>query len=145
MTMLPGAPSLHNIVPSTALGTKLTAAPLVGIVTSIVAVVFIFVFMKWSLSKSLRKKETFKMDDQAESSDVTAERQLPSFMISLLPIIVLLGIILIFSSVNNIIIVAFIAAILLSFVLFRQYIVQQKEVLNQGATESLSSLPVYLN
>ena len=30
MTMLPGAPSLHNIVPSTALGTTLTAGPVIG-------------------------------------------------------------------------------------------------------------------
>src|SRR5690554_2961586 len=29
MTMLPGAPSLHNIVPSNALGTPLTAAPVI--------------------------------------------------------------------------------------------------------------------
>ena len=51
----------------------------------------------------------------------------------------LLGIILIFSSVKNIIIVALIVAILLSAILFRKQIAQQKEVLSQGANESLSS------
>ncbi|MCM3588373.1 GntP family permease [Mesobacillus maritimus] len=139
MTMLPGAPSLHNIVPSTALGTTLTAAPGIGIATSIAAIVFILVYMKFSLSKSLRNNETFHIDEKVENNDAISKRELPSFMISLLPIIVLLGIILIFSSVNNIIIVALIVAILLSAILFRKHIVQQKEVLNQGANESLSS------
>ncbi|MFJ8063698.1 GntP family permease [Psychrobacillus sp. NPDC096426] len=139
MTMLPGAPSLHNIVPSTALGTTLTAAPLIGIVTSIVAIVFILVFMKLSLSKSLRNNETFNVKEKVGNSDVTATRVLPSFIISLLPIIVLLAIILIFSSVSSIIIIALIVAILLSAILFRKQIAQQKEVLNQGANESVTS------
>jgi len=139
MTMLPGAPSLHNVVPSTALGTTLTAAPMIGIGTSIAAIVFILVFMKLSLSKSLRKNETFNVNEKDESSSTTSERELPSFIISLLPIIVLLGIILLFSFVSNIIIVALIVAILLSAILFRKQIAKQKEVLNQGATESVSS------
>ncbi len=139
MTMLPGAPSLHNIVPSTALGTTLTAAPLLGISTSIAAVIFILLFMKYSLSKSLRKNETFMVDEQVESSEVAAERKLPSFIVSLLPILVLLGIILLFSSVSYIIIVALIVAVVLSALLFHKQIAQQKEVLNQGANESVGS------
>ncbi|MCG7346162.1 GntP family permease [Sporosarcina sp. ACRSL] len=139
MTMLPGAPSLHNIVPSTGLGTTLTAAPLIGIVTSIVAIIFILTFMKISLSRSLRKGETFTVKDEVESSNESVKRELPAFITSLLPIVVLLGIILIFSSVNNIIIVALIASILLSALLFRKQIAQQRDVLNQGANESLSS------
>lgn len=139
MTMLPGAPSLHNIVPSTALGTTLTAGSLIGIVTSIVAIVFILVFMKISLSRSLRKGETFNANAKDDVSHVEIDRKLPAFIVSLLPIIALVGIILLFSSVNNIIIVALIVAIVLSAILFRQQIKQQKEVLNQGASESLGS------
>lgn len=139
MTMLPGSPSLHNVVPSTALGTTLTAAPLIGIVTTIVAVVFLLVFMKVSLAKSLSKNETFDVYEKAGSTDVTAERKLPSFIVSLLPIISLLGIILLFSTVKNIIIVALIVAIGLSALLFSKQITQQREILNQGATEALAS------
>ncbi|WP_449445188.1 GntP family permease, partial [Ureibacillus acetophenoni] len=139
MTMLPGAPSLHNIVPSTALGTTLTAAPLIGIVTSVVAIVFILTFMKISLSRSLKKGETFVGNESDESSNANLDRKLPSFIVSLLPIVVLLAIILIFSSVSNIIIVALITAIVLSAILFRKQIEQQKDVLNQGANESVGS------
>lgn len=95
--------------------------------------------MKFSLSKSLRNNETFNVDEKVESSDATSKRKLPSFIISLMPIIVLLAIILIFSSVSNIIIFALIVAILLSAILFRKQIAQQKEVLNQGLAESVSS------
>ncbi|MDN7246325.1 GntP family permease [Planococcus shenhongbingii] len=139
MTMLPGAPSLHNIVPSTGLGTSLTAAPLIGIVTSIVAIVFILLFMKWSLNKSLKKNETFEVKDGVLKDEAVVDRELPSFLVSLLPIVTLLAIILIFSSVNNIIIVALIVAILLSAVLFRKQITQQREALNEGAVDSLAS------
>ena len=38
MTMLPGTPSIQNVVPSNYLGTQLTAAPLIGIVATIVAI-----------------------------------------------------------------------------------------------------------
>lgn len=139
MTMLPGAPSLHNVVPSTALGTTLTAAPVIGIVTSIVSIIFILIFMRLSLTKSMKRNETFNVDDNSKTGEDTSKRELPLFIISLLPIVTLLAIILIFSSVDNIIFVALIIAILLSAILFRKQIAQQKEVLNQGANESLSS------
>lgn len=139
MTMLPGAPSLHNIVPSTALGTTLTAAPLLGIATSIAAVIFILIFMKWSLNKSLKKNETFEVKSGVLKDEVIVDRELPSFIISLLPIVVLLAIILIFSSVSNIIIVALIVAVALSALLFRKYIAQQIVALNEGANDSIGS------
>lgn len=140
MTMLPGAPSLHNVVPSNALGTKLTAAPVIGIATSIAAVIFILIFMKISLNKSLKKKETFQVNEEkVESNEDVLKSDVPSFIISLIPIVSLLAIILIFSSVDNIIIVALVIAILLSAILFRKQIAKQKEVLNEGANESLSS------
>ncbi|MFY0743839.1 GntP family permease [Solibacillus silvestris] len=139
MTMLPGAPSLHNIVPSTALGTTLTAAPLIGIVTSIAAIIFILVFMKIVLNRSLSKNEVFEDRFAAVESPTEQKRELPSFFISLLPIIVLLGTILIFSKVNYIIFIALIIAILLSAVLFRKQIKNQKELLSDGANESVGS------
>ena len=139
MTMLPGAPSLHNIVPSTALGTTLTAAPLIGIMTSIAAIIFILVFMKIVLNRSLSKNEVFEDRFAAVESPTEQKRELPSFFISLLPIIVLLGTILIFSKVNYIIFIALIIAILLSAVLFRKQIKNQKELLSDGANESVGS------
>ena len=139
MTMLPGAPSLHNVVPSQALGTTLTAAPLMGIITTIAAIIFILTFMKIVLNRSLSKNEVFEDRFAAVESATKEKRELPSFFISLLPIIVLLGTILIFSKVNYIIFIALIIAILLSAVLFRKKIKNQKELLSDGANESVGS------
>lgn len=112
---------------------------LIGIVASIVVIIFILVFMKISLSRSLRKGETFTADGKDETSSANVDRELPGFIVSLLPIVTLLSIILLFSSVSNIIIVALIVAIVLSAILFRKQIAAQKDILNQGANESLGS------
>ena len=48
MTMLPGTPSIQNVVPSTYLGTTVTAAPLIGIVASVVAIVVGIWYMRSS-------------------------------------------------------------------------------------------------
>ena len=112
MTMLPGATSLHNVVPSTALGTTLTAAPIIGMVTSVANYFYINIY-EILIEAKYKKKETFNLDDKVESSDDRPKGEPPSFIISLLPIVTLLAIILIFSSVENIIIVALIIAILI--------------------------------
>ena len=46
MTMLPGTPSIQNVVPTNYLGTTLTAAPLMGIVATIVAIAVGLWYMK---------------------------------------------------------------------------------------------------
>jgi len=122
-------------------GTKNPYNALVALfmISAIVSIIFILLFMKYSLSKSLHKKEGFHVSEKVESIVVADNHNLPPFTISLLPIITLLALILLFSHVNYIIIIALIVAILISAVLFRKYIPQQKEILNQGATESLGS------
>lgn len=79
MTMLPGAPSLHNVVPANGLGTKLTAAPVIGIVTSITAIIFVLLFMKFSLNRSLKKNETFQTDEEVEINNKLLKHEMPSF------------------------------------------------------------------
>ncbi|SOC42660.1 GntP family permease [Ureibacillus acetophenoni] len=139
MTMLPGAPSMHNIVPSNALGTSLTAGALIGIVTTIAAIIFILVFMKIVLNRSLAKNEVF--EDRFVEAEAAKEekRDLPGFFISFLPILVLLATILIFSDVAYIIYIALIIAIILSAIFFRKQIKDQKDLLSQGANESVGS------
>ena len=48
MTMLPGTPSIQNVVPTTYLGTTVTAAPLMGIVATVVAIVVGIWYMRSS-------------------------------------------------------------------------------------------------
>lgn len=59
MSMLPGAPSVQNAVPTTALGTTLTSAPALSIIATAVMIVFGLTYMKYYLDKSVRNNETF--------------------------------------------------------------------------------------
>ena len=138
MTMMPGSPSLHNVVPSNALGTPLTAAPMVGIIASLAAVAFILIYMKVALSRSQKRGEVFEAKAVAGSTD-KSDREKPSFLLSVLPIVTLLILILALSSVNQIIIYALLVAIVISAVLFRSFITQ-KDVINQGTADSLISV-----
>jgi len=140
MTMFPGTPSLQNIVPSTGLGTSLTSAPILGIIASVVAIAFILIYMKIELNKSLKSNESFNPIHSKENDleELSLENQ-PSFGTSIIPLIILLSIILLFSSINYIIIVALTAATITAAILFHKQIPIQKEVINNGAVESLNT------
>lgn len=138
MTMLPGSPALHNVVPSQALGTPLTAAPMIGIITSIVTIIYLLVYMRYVLNRSIVKGEKYEGDPPG-TAVVDADAEIPSFGKSILPIAVLIAIILLFSDVEKIIIVALFSAVVLSAVLFNPYIKSQVSVVNEGATDSLGT------
>lgn len=139
MSSLPGNPSVQNAIPTTALGTSLTAAPILGLIGSAVLLAFGLLYMKWCLDRSVKNGEHFdtylegKVDLKGVAGDVD-ESKLPSIWISLAPIVTLIAIILIFSSVANIILVALAAAIVLSAILYHSYIPSQNMTLNAGAT-----------
>ena len=143
MSMLPGAPSVQNAVPTTALGTTLTSAPALSIIATAVMIAFGLTYMKYYLDKSVRNNETFYSylgeDASAEKDEEVEvdESNLPGIWISLAPILTLITIILIFSKVQNIILIALTAAIVVSAVLFKNYIPSQNTVLSNGAAGSV--------
>lgn len=143
MSMLPGAPSVQNAVPTTALGTTLTSAPALSIIATAVMIAFGLTYMKYYLDKSVRNNETFYSylgeDASAEKDEEVEvdESNLPGIGISLAPILTLITIILIFSKVQNIILIVLTAAIVVSAVLFKNYIPSQNTVLSNGAAGSV--------
>jgi len=140
MTMFPGTPSLQNIVPSTGLGTALTSAPILSMIASVVAIIFILIYMKIELNKALKRNESFNpVHGRKDDLEELSPENYPNFGISLIPLIVLLSTILLFSSVNYIIIVALTAATITASILFRKQVPVQKEVINNGAVESLNT------
>ena len=139
MSMLPGTPSIQNAVPTTALGTTLTAAPLISIIGTVVIIVFGLIYMKLQLNKSIKNNEGFDsyLEGAATGAAVEAEAldesSIPGIWVSLLPILALVAVILVFSKVPNIILIALTVAILLCAVLFNKYIPGQKILLSNGA------------
>ena len=143
MTMLPGTPSIQNVIPTAYLGTTLTAAPLLGIIGSIVAIAFSLWYMNAMLKKSIARGETFA-DFNVSGSNEVIKSKVPSFFISVLPILLLIVIILVGSAlkVGNILVIGLAIAIFVSAIIFNKYIPSQKAVLNEGASGSI--MPVFM-
>ena len=62
MTMLPGTPSIQNIIPTKYLGTTIYAAPVVGITASIICFVLGYIYLHMQAKKTaVEKKEEIKI------------------------------------------------------------------------------------
>ncbi|MDK6856051.1 GntP family permease [Aerococcus sp. UMB7533] len=144
MSMIPGTPSVQNAIPTTELGTTLTAAPLLGIAATITILIFGLWYMKHELDKSIKKGENFYsyLDGKPvpkEDQEAVTDQEKPGFMVSILPLLLLIVLILVFSKVPNIILIALTVAILCCAFLFRKYLPDQKDVLNKGASGAVGS------
>ncbi|PMB95677.1 hypothetical protein CJ234_06490 [Staphylococcus sp. UMB0328] len=144
MTMLPGTPSVQNVIPTKYLGTTLTAAPLLGIIGAIVATIFGLWYMKYALNKSLAKNESFDDFNTRHLDTEQARKQTPHFYLSILPIVVLIVINIIGSifKIDNVILIGLAVSILLSALLFNQHIKIHREVINEGSNSALA--PMFL-
>ena len=143
MSMLPGAPAMPNVIPSTALGTPLTASPVIGLVTSAVAIIFILGYMRFELKRSIARGETYESTaGTAEVADVVVEENLPPIGLSFVPILALLAIIILFSSTSYIVVIALSTAILLAATLLNKYIPSQKAAINNGVVGSFGTIMV---
>ena len=139
LSMLPGTPAASNYIPSNALGTPLTAAPAIGIVSTIVVIIYILFYMKYALKKSLAKGEVWVEAEAGPTPQAIDNTELPSFVASILPISSLIVIILLFRNIPNIIVLGLTVAILLCAFLFRKQVGSQISILNDGAMGSLGT------
>ncbi|HEY3423226.1 MAG TPA: GntP family permease [Negativicutes bacterium] len=138
MSMLPGAPSIHNIIPTTVLGTTLMAAPLVGIVAAIVTVTFGLWYMKVSFVKAQKANEGYTVT--AADEKLIDTQNLPPLGGSLVPMITLLVIIFVgsFLKIPNIILIALCVAIIIAAIGFNRYITKHSVTINAGALGSVT-------
>lgn len=138
MTMLPGTPSIQNAIPSTALGTTLMAAPLMGVVGAIVAGAFCLWYMKAELAKALRADEHYVVS-AADGAKANMDN-LPSVGVSLVPLVTLIGIIFTGSvlKVPNLILLALLLSIVIAAAVFNTYIVKHSNTLNAGAVSAVT-------
>ena len=141
MTMLPGSPAVQNIVPTTALGTTLTAAPVVGIVSTVCVVIFGLWYMKRELNKAQKAGETY-VETGAATAAAAEDREFPSLVVSLTPMIALIAIIFIGSAmkVPNVVLLALGVAIILALIFFKKYNPNQLASVNAGATSAVGPM-----
>lgn len=147
LVMLPGSPSIQNVIPVTYLGTSINAAPLPSILGAIASTIFGLWFMHYRLQQSLQKGEVFEEEVDLTATPVDAPiKTLPSLGCSLLPLLLLITVAIGGSMLGNdqvkgtIIYVALLSAIVVSLVLFWPYLDNPIETLFLGATDSTGAL-----
>ncbi|MBY0221809.1 GntP family permease [Sporosarcina aquimarina] len=143
MTMLPGTPSVQNIIPTKYLGTTVTAAPLLGIIAAVTVIAVNLWYIKFALKRSEQRNETYEgmtNPDKGRSKgieDIYEGRALPNIVVSLIPPIALLVTLNIFK-VD--IIYTLMGAVVLAALLFWKYIDIKRDTFNEGAVSAV--LPI---
>ena len=84
MTMLPGTPAIQNIMPTKYLGTTAAAAPLIGVVSSIICSAIGLYYTKWALAKTQQRGETFSQPDNLMVGN-TDSVDMPSLAVAVIP------------------------------------------------------------
>ena len=88
--MIPGNPSVINIMPTRYLHTTAMAAPLLGIIATVVSVAFGIWYIKWALARSNKRGEGYEetsLTGAAAKVVEVDEKELPSFWLSLVPLV----------------------------------------------------------
>lgn len=160
MTALPGTPQIQNAIPMTYFGTTAWAAPVLGVVASIVMFGLGMFWLTSRAKKAMAGGEGYGIhkDENIQKID---ESNLPSFWISMLPIVLVLVLNLIFgimfgkmsddslkqfnttvASVKGIwsLIVALAASIVVAIVTMRKNFSSVKQTVNSGAIGSLLAI-----
>ena len=137
MAMIPGVPAIAWINAANGCGVSLTAAPIMGIVGSIVAIAVSCVYIKFALKRAQAKGEVYEAsEDEGTTAD---DKAVPNVIVALLPLVLLIGIIIVGSQlkVANVVYIAMIVAVVASMILFNKHISSQRDVLGNGAKAAL--------
>jgi H+/gluconate symporter-like permease len=137
-SMLPGSPSVINIIPTYTLNTTLMAAPLIGIIASVVTVISSIFYM------SIIVESEIKRNGKTERADLLQQNihKRPTLLLSLLPLVSLITIIIVGSwlRIDQILIIALLVVILQEMFLFRHYVSSHIEIINTGTIDALAPL-----
>lgn len=140
MTTMPGTPAIQNVIMSDILGTSLTVQPVFGLILSSFLIIYTLWRMKVELKDSLAKEEVF--EDRFRVKETKGNERIPSFARSISPLLLLFLTIIIGSAiqVENVILYALSFAVILSVLIFNPFIDSQRDILNMGAVNSITSV-----
>lgn len=137
MAMIPGVPAVAWINAANGCGVSLTAAPIMGIVGSLIAIVVSCLYIKFALKRAQAKGETFKAD--ADDVALEEDQNIPNFFLSLLPLILLIATIigLSMTGMKNVVYIGMIVGIVASMICFFKYVPSMRDALGNGAKAAL--------
>ncbi len=92
VNMLPGVPSVMNVIPGSFLGTTPMAAPIVGIISAIVALALTLLYLEYEVRKAKKKSVGFEADISTKevlekSDELEASGSLPHPILAILPVL----------------------------------------------------------
>lgn len=141
MSMLPGSPSIPNIVASTALGTTPMAAPVLGLLCAGFALCLGIVYISWELRRAARKQEGFFPTGAEITKTITVNENFKEMHIvrCLTPSVVL---ILVLNVLKQHVVVATLCAIILAVILFWNQLENVLESAKIGSSVAINSICV---
>ena len=148
MTFLPGTPSTQNLIPTTFFNTTLYAAPVIGIITSIVVFVLDWVFYNWVVKRCAGRGEHFKASENDGENNFSKETlaKLPPAWAAFAPLVILIASIFVFSKAlglvaNYAVVLGMTLAIFVACLLYHGRF-NVKETLGAGAISGLNTVAV---
>lgn len=144
-TALPGTPSTQNLIPAQMLGTSIYAAPVIGIVCGVFMVVAGLIYIVWQQKRAAARGEGFVAIPQDNLSESAIRLEVPSFVLSLIPVIAVIACIFLFTYLTTIPAMAIVCLSLLigcvlTAVLFWNRIESKRDSTTKGFASSIMPL-----
>src|SRR5699024_8780230 len=136
MTALPGTPQIQNLIPMNYFETSPAAAPILGIIATIVMAGGGYVYLIWRENK-LREKVYHFIEPEKQKTENEIEEKTPNFILSVLP---LLTVLITLNFLNFDIIVALLSGIALLILLNLHKVKAFVQSINEGATGSVTAI-----
>src|SRR5690625_4717088 len=87
MTALPGTPQIQNLIPMEYFNTSATAAPIMGIIATLVMAVGGYLYLRWQENVHRNRGEEYTEPEKAVTTD---DSKPPHFILSILPLLAVL-------------------------------------------------------
>lgn len=144
MTVLPGSPQLTNVVPTTYLGTTLTAAPVFSIIVAIIMFAMEYAYLKWEEKRLKGLGEHFSYIEGADPKMYEIDRsELPSALKSFIPLLIIIGMIIGLRNVmpsSASIVLAMSVATAVALIFNWDRIKNKKETINGGLSQAIGAI-----
>ncbi len=88
MTSAPGTPQIQNLIPMEYFGTTPMAAPVIGIVTTLIMAVGGYLWLAYRAKKLSAKGDVFTEPTNQVPTEETTDEKVPNWILSLLPLLI---------------------------------------------------------
>jgi H+/gluconate symporter-like permease len=144
MTSLPGTPAIQNLIPAQVMGTPATAAPVLGIVASIIMFSLGFWYLSWQSKLASQNEEHFVPgpNDDIEKMSLVEPELLPDWRLAFLPLVSVIALILVLRMLDPIyaVTIALASGTALTNILFWKRLASPLRTLNDGISQSVMAL-----